>query len=239
MKQFPWTNESVMFMCRAAERSAYNAMLASRIGPYLTGEETVCEPGCGTGDLSLALSPFVRTLYAYDIDPLPLDALNRRAAERGVTNIRSEALDIFTLPGEASFDAAVFCFFGMPEQILAFARAHVKKHVFIVKRAYASHRFSAADIPVTGDSLGKMCTLLDAEGIPYEKELLCAEMGQPLRDLDEARRFFSLYSRDAADTVFTDELLLTRLQKTDDPEYPYYLPSLKEVGLIHFTAEAL
>lgn len=239
MKKYPWTNDSVMFMCRAAERSEYNSMLAAHIACRLTGSESVFEPGCGTGGLSLALAPFVGSLHASDIDPLPLEALKRQIAERGITNISVSAQDIFALPDTAVFDAVVFCYFAMPEQILAFSKSHIKKHVFVVKRAYARHRFSSADIPITGDSLARMCALLEEKHIPYEKELLSAEMGQPLRDADEARRFLALYSRSETDSVMTDELLLRRLEKTGDPEFPYCLPSRKEVGLIHFSAEDL
>lgn len=236
MKKFPWTEESVSLMCRAAERSGFHALLAEKIGAYLTGTESVYEPGCGTGDLSLALSKYVPSLTAADIDPLPLKALRERAEKRGVNNLTVREEDAFSLPEDIVYDAAVFCYFGMPEQILAFSRAHVKKDVFVIKRAYAFHRFSEG-MPVTGDSLSSMCALLEKEGVAYEKELLECEMGQPLKDLSEARLFFSLYGRDEPD--LSDEALLARLMKTDDSEYPYYVPGLKRVGLIHFQAEAL
>lgn len=239
MRNYPWSEESVAFMIRAAERSGYHAMLAERIGASLQGTESLYEPGCGTGDLSLALSPYVASLTAADTDPLPLQALKKRAAEKGLTNLTVLNEDAFTLPDERLYDAAVFCFFGMPEEILAFAKAHVKKDVFVIKRAYDKHRFSLNEFPVTGDSLLKMCALLDARKVPYEKELLEAELGQPLKDLEEARRFFSLYSRDADGTDFTDEALLGRLIRTDDEEFPFLLPGRKEVGLIHFHAEDL
>lgn len=239
MQKYPWTTESITFMRRAAERSEYHALLASRILRYLSGGETVCEPGCGTGDLSLALAPHVSSLTAYDTDPLPLAALRERAARKGLTNLTVAEQDAFALPDSARWDAAVFCYFAMPGQILSFSRAHADKHVFVIKRAYKLHRFSVADIPITGDSLQSMCALLEERRIPYEQELLSAEMGQPFRDLQEARRFFALYSRDDHPESFSDAQLLTRLMKTDDPEFPYYLPGRKEVGLIHFSPEAL
>ena len=239
MRTFSWTSESVEFMCRAEARSSYSDMLAAHIVPYLSDTMTVYEPGCGIGGLTLALQPYVPSLTAADIDPLPLSVLQRRIAERGLTNITVLEQDALQLSGNVSYDAAVFCFFGLPEEILAFARKHVKKHVFIIKRAYKKHRFSVKDIPITGDSLETMQTLLTAQGIRFDAELLSAEMGQPLRSAEEARRFFKLYGKDNETDTLTDEGLLRRLTKTDDPEFPYYLPGRKEVGLIHFSAEDL
>ena len=240
MHRFFWTDESVAFMCRAAERSEYYALLAKNIASFLVyTPQSLYEPGCGTGDLSMALSPFVVSLTAADIDPLPLKALKERARERGLTNITVKEEDAFSLSDPVFYEAAVFCFFGMPDQILSFAKAHVKKDVFVIKRAYTKHRFSVSDIPVTGDSLSGMCALLENRDVPYEKTVLDMELGQPLKDLEEARRFFSLYSRDDKNTVFSDETLLSRLTVTNDREYPSYLPGRKKVGLIHFKSEAL
>ena len=239
MTQYPWTPFTVDLMCRAADRSGYHTLLAEHIARYLSGTECVYEPGCGTGDLSLALGPHVTELTASDIDPLPLQALKDRMREKGIGNIRVLTEDAFALPAERKYDAAVFCYFGMPEQILAHCRAHVRKDVFIIKRSYSKHRFSASEVPITGDSLARMRTLLEEKGIPYTLELLSAEMGQPFRDLDEARRFFSLYSRDSDPQPFTDEMLLKRLVRGPEPDFPFYLPSRKDVGLIHFSMEDL
>lgn len=239
MGKFSWTDESVEFMSRAEARSGYSAMLAEHIRPYLSGIGTVLEPGCGVGGLSLALAPFVGSLTAADIDPLPLNVLRKGLKARGITNVTVREQDVFALVPGVRYDAAVFCFFGMPEQILAFCAQHVKKDVFVIKRAYTRHRFSVKDIPITGDSLSGLCELLMARGIPYTEELLSAEMGQPFRDPEEARRFFALYGKADAGTALLEPELLSRLQRTDDPEYPYYLPARKEVGLVHFTAEDL
>lgn len=239
MKQFPWTAESVTFMRRAAEHSEYHAVLAKRIAARLSGRETVFEPGCGIGFLSLELAPYVASVVAADIDPLPLQVLRSKLQQSGITNVTVREQDAFSLAPQECFDAAVFCYFGMPGQILSFAKAHVLKDVFVVKRAYKTHRFAVTGAPIAGDSLDRMGMLLEERHIPFTKELLDLEMGQPFRDLDEARRFFSLYGQNEDASGFSDKQLLSRLVHTECEEFPYFLPAAKQVGLIHFSAEDL
>ena len=54
-------------------------------------------------------------------------------------------------------------------------------------------------------------------------------MGQPLRSLNDAVRFFEIYSKDAPGTI-TRETVLPRLRKTGDRAFPYYLPQEKALG---------
>ena len=83
-----------------------------------------------------------------------------------------------------------------------------------------------------GDRFDRSKALLAKLGIPFEAEEQSLELGQPLASLEEARQFFTLYSRDKAPSVFTDAYLKSRLVPEHIPDFPWYLPQEKKVGLI-------
>ena len=105
--------------------------------------------------------------------------------------------------------------------------------VFYISRAYDKHRFSVWDHPVTYRGYRQACALLDEMGVPYSCAEFALDMGQPFECLEEARRFFELYSRDDP-SLITDEFLMSRLVRTQDAQYPLYLPHMRRAGMVHF-----
>ena len=62
---FEWNADKVRFMEDAAAWGDFHARLAAALAPYLEGR--ICDAGCGTGHLSLALSPYVKQVTAVDV----------------------------------------------------------------------------------------------------------------------------------------------------------------------------
>lgn len=60
----------------------------------LTKELNILDFGCGTGLVTLALQPFVRSITGIDSSPGMLDVLNRKISERGLSNVRTQHLDM-------------------------------------------------------------------------------------------------------------------------------------------------
>lgn len=60
----------------------------------LTPDMDVLDFGCGTGLVTLALLPFVRSVTGVDSSQGMLDVLNRKIAERGLSNINTRYLDL-------------------------------------------------------------------------------------------------------------------------------------------------
>ena len=58
--------------------------------------------------------------------------------------------------------------------------------------------------------------------------------GQPLKDREDARLFFSLYSRGEP---VTEAFIDSRIVKTQDAEFPYYMPHTRDVGLVRIRTE--
>ena len=81
----------------------------------------------------------------------------------------------------------------------------------------------------------ELCRALKEKGIPYQSRVLELDMGQPFRSLEDAAVFFRTHSRDDP-AELTPEALQSRLQRRDDPEFPWYFPVNEPIGLLWFQA---
>lgn len=234
-----WTPDMVRFMDDAARFGSYDRSLADCMLPYMDAGDTVCDAGCGLAYLGMTLAPHVKSVTALDINSNALAAASENCAARGIANLEILCTDANALPDSLAFDDMIFCLYGEIGEILRIAARHCRKQVFIVKRNYTSHRFSVGRHPLTQDNYESTCAYLDSKGIPYENRTLSLEHGQPFRCMEDARRFFSLYSKDSEPSQVTDVFLADRLTETGNEEFPYYLPQRKELGLIRLDAASI
>ena len=224
---FYWDEERVRFMEDAAAWGDFHARLAAELAESLPPESRICDAGCGTGHLSLALSPYVRQVTAVDVSQQALSLLADNCRKRNVTNIHIRCGDIHSLPPEQPYDAMVFCFFGSMEEIVAAARRQCRGTVLAIVRDDTCHRFSGAPREPGRHSFESACGYLERQGIPYTSRRMALDFPQPLRTREDARRFMALYGRgDAA------EALPTSLVSTGDPEFPWQLPGGRRFGMI-------
>lgn len=219
-----WTQESARLLDRAYRHGGAAGQLAGRIAPCLEKGARICDVGCGVGALSLELARRGFAVTALDISAVALSQLEACA---GMEILCADARE-----HTAPYDAMVFCFYAEIEECLRMAARCGAEDVFYISRDYEKHRFSVGDHPVTYRGYRQARALLDAQGVCYECGELALNMGQPFADLQEARRFFELYSRDDPAQI-TDEFLLGRLTKTDRDDYPLYLPHMRRAGWIH------
>ena len=234
---FHWTDDMIRFMADAAGRTDFHRRLAAELLPYLTPEDAVCDAGCGLGHLSLALSPYVRTVTAVEREQRALAVLERELALRHIENVHPCCEDVFAHRPEKPYDAMVFCFFGSMDEILSAAKAQCCGRVIAVKRDQTAHRFTVTQQPLGGShGLEVACRRLEELGIPYELKRTAFRFDQPFRSLEDARRFFEMYRRRDDASLITDELLRQRLEATGDGEFPWRLPSARPAGIITFDA---
>ena len=225
-----WTQESAALLARAYRCGGAADMLAEKIMPALAADAHVCDAGCGVGALSLALAKRGCCVTALDISETALNQLRMDEEADGI-DVRCE--DAKTHTPDCLYDAMVFSFFGSMEECLAMAKRCCTGDVFYISRAYDKHRFSVWDHPVTYRGYRQACALLDEMGVPYSCAEFALDMGQPFECLEEARRFFELYSRDDP-SLITDEFLMSRLVRMQDAQYPLYLPHMRRAGMVHF-----
>ena len=236
---FVWTPDMIRFMQAANEKSDYHARLAAILAPKLSGCRTLCDAGCGLGALSAALSPYFDAITAADVSGGALDVLRQTIRERQLANITPLQCDLLASEDRTQYDAMVFCFFGRLAEILPVARRQCAKTVIIIKKNYALHRFSLTEQPIRGETAPAACGALRTMGVPFEFDARELEHGQPFASLDDAVRFFRIYSRDEAPGTITPESVLPRLRRTDDARYPYYLPQTKRLGILTIRMEDL
>lgn len=224
-----WDMAAVAFMRDAIAYCHYAERLAAVLLKYLPADGHICDAGCGIGALSAALARFCREVTAVDISQTAIDTLRQNSA---AVNLHAVCADIYTMQPKAPYDAMVFCYFGRTDEILRIAKRQCVGRVLLVKRDCAAHRFSMGHVEQPLHRRETTRDLLLAEHIPFSSERLSLELGQPFRSLDDALAFFRLYN--TSDIPVTEASVLPRLQKTQNAEFPYYLPELRQMELFVF-----
>ena len=130
----------------------------------------------------------------------------------------------------------VFCFFGGIRHTLELARQQCRGDVFVFTRNYRNHRFSAGNLPTGWDGYPEFKNLLEELAVPFQQQTLAPEFGQPFRDLQDARRFVELYSKDRDDSIVTEEFLKGKLVETGREDFPWYSPHQRQIAFLHFSA---
>ena len=233
---FVWDDERVRFMEDAAAWGDFHDRLAALLAPFLPAGGHICDAGCGTGHLSLALSPYVRQVTAVDVSDAALSALAENCRRQGVENITIRCGDIHRLPPQRPYDAMVFCFFGHMEEILSLAAAQCSGTVLAIMRNDGCHRFSVSRPAIRHGGYPRGAAQLAQLGIPFTKQEWELPMGQPFRSLEDARRFLELYRRPGDDEAVTDVFLRDRLTATGREDFPFYLPQSRRFGLLRWEA---
>lgn len=232
---FQWTPDMVRFMKTASEYGIYHRALANLIWPDLTPEARVADVGCGLGYLSLALAPYAGRVTAMDVSAEALRVLEENCRERSVQNLEIFQGDVFRLEPEWQFDCMAFCFFGNIEEILTIARRHCCGKAFLFQRNYRLHRFSTDSCGRERGGYPDSCRWLGELGIPYERQELSLEFGQPFADFGDAKLFFETYNR--GDRPVSDRFVRERIVKTGREDFPFYLPCKREIGFLTLNAE--
>lgn len=219
-----WTPDMISFMVDASDYGSYFSELASCLSGLLDASWTVCDAGCGIGQLSVALSPMVKKVVAIDRSVAATDFLKKRISSAGLGNVEVLAEDFDNLPAQRRFDAMIFNYFGRVEQILDIAVRHCLRRAIIIRKVYGNHRFSIGTYPIEQP-------VQPLNGVDYTEREFSCEFGQPFRSIDDAIRFFELYSRDGDKSVINEKNVRSRLVETGNPVFPYYLPHLKKSNI--------
>lgn len=105
---------------RMAHDVAQTILLTIRPGPDMD----VLDIGCGTGLLSLAIQPHVRSITAIDSSHGMLDVLDKKIAAQGLANVRTRHVDLEKdeLPGPFDLAASSMTFHHIKDTDLLLAR---------------------------------------------------------------------------------------------------------------------
>lgn len=225
---FQWKPDMVRFMRAASEYNTYNQELTQLMRPYLTKKTHICDVGCGLGYLSLALAPYVGRVTAVDANADALRVLEENRTLREIHNLQILHGDVFHMRPTEPYDSMAFCFFGQIGEIFSIAKKQCRGKVFAFKRNYRMHRFSVSTYESGNDSYQNACAYLREKKIPFEGQELSLELGQPFRDLSDARLFFETYNR--GDAPVTNAFLRERVVETGREDFPLYMPHKRDIG---------
>ena len=232
-----WYSDMVRFMTDSSEYGDYYQQLAAKLQPWLSKDTHICDAGSGLGYLSLALAPYVRQVTAVERHPDAAAVLERNCVQKGIVNVCSRCGAVETTIPDEKYDAMVFCFFGADRNMLVTAKQQCRGDVFVFTRNYKNHRFSAGTYATGIQGYPNFCAVLEQLGIPFHKETFTLEFGQPFRTLEEAHRFFRIYSKDKNKDVLTDDFVRSQLTPTGREDFPLYMPHRKHIGFLHFSVK--
>ena len=94
--------------------------------------------------------------------------------------------------------------------------------IFILKKSDQYHNFSVSHEIRPMDTMNRILEGLDELHLPYTREDMSIEDGQPMRSLEEAAEFFHIYARGDDASLISPEYIRSLLQETNDSDFPYY-----------------
>ena len=186
--------------------------------------------GCGAGLVDLLLARELGEITCVDKSPVPLCFIEREAVAQGLPNVRTLEADANTLVG--CWDTALMMSFGRVQDNLHHYLSLCRQNLIAVVRANAQGQLGPAEYhPPKCNCVSTVTDALDAMGVHYTLIEDTIEYGQPFASWEEAGAFVRAYSKNPPDTsvaAFLDE----RLQKTNHPDFPLYLPNRKPIGVL-------
>ncbi|MDO4518285.1 MAG: class I SAM-dependent methyltransferase [Bacillota bacterium] len=240
-KKYWWTQEKIDYMRDAYEYTRFQNTLADYVARYIEPTDTICDAGCGLGYVSMELARHCASVTAVDVSQDVLDVLDSKIGRTDKTgysypsNVKTLKTDISSLPEGMSFDWIIFCFFGQMPEIVDVMKRYAKKGVILIHKNWKNHRLSSREIPLERLRYTSDIDYLEENNITYETESFDIDLGQPLKDKEQALRFFELYDRNENTDRFDERVRIERLSKLvpiDSPDYEYYLPMISRVGII-------
>lgn len=236
-RNFFWSGQTLKWYRSAAEYSCYHAELAKLVAPAFADCETVCDLGCGTGLLSLALLSYLPRITALDRDTGALSALKEQAGDYPGLCIRQA--DAMNLVPKDRWDGILLSFFGRisVDDHFRYFMEHCNRTLVCIVNTSVKSSFSSTGVSsMKKEYSDQVERFLMEREIPYTRQDAVLEFGQPLNTLEEARDFINHYSPPGCEV--TDEAGLIHILERL-PDGRWYLPHRKKIGIFVINKEDL
>lgn len=223
-----WNEQSLAWFHAAGAYTDYNRKLAKLLLPHIPAESTVCDMGCGAGLVDLELAGSVREITCIDIDPAAVESIRVDAKRLGCTNLSAVCMD--GRLAERHWDVVLALFHGGREEYLSYMKL-ADRTLLLVTHGGISQRFGPKHRrPEKCHGTEYTVQELERLGVRYRLEIQELEHGQPLKSLEDARKFVTVHS-EPMEPEELEEYLKEYLIETEDAVYPYYLPKRKTIGI--------
>lgn len=226
---FVWNDTSIRLMQDFAAYTQYYKKLCAAVLPYVDKSGHTCDAGCGLGFLGRELSFYCNRVTGVEMNHQAASAARQLHSPAKNYNIIEG--DIHLCPPKQPYDTMVCCFFGDTLESLLIAKRQCKGKLIMIKRDMDNHRFSTKYVKLWKQPLIEATFALEQWGVPYHIDKLTLEAGQPLHSLSDGVEFFTLYSQDIRSAAITEDEVLSRVLKGNEP-FDYYLPAQRAMGII-------
>lgn len=226
---FEWTEQRIRWYWNAAQYTGFHHQLAQKIKPLLTPQDTVCDLGCGLGCLDFELASMVKHITCIDVDTTVLGHLQDYSVRTGIHNLTVLCQNAHEV--HSRYDVVLMAFFGTPAKLMLHAISLSSRLLIRIINADDANGF----FPHKGTRCKRETVLdvrkaLDSHKYRYrylEEEL---DFGQPFCSCQDAINFLSDRNPSQTAAEITHYLSKT-LQATGNPNFPFYLPKSKKLGI--------
>lgn len=150
-----------------------------------------------------------------------------RLSKRGPRR-RAWGLGSSTRQAADGYDLAVFCLSASFEDAYAAACRMGAHRVLVINKIHAHNPYDPR--PVVDDFAKALESNRDIDQRTHGTRMRL-DYGQPLRSLEDAVTYFSLFRTRTYPNGVTREEVAGLLQRRDDPEFPYYLPVWRDLAV--------
>lgn len=251
MRMSAWTPDIVRFMDDASSVTSYFSVVAHEVCRGLASGSRVCDAGCGMGQLSFELAALGMDVTAVDSSAEALSRASSRELASTAYRPTFYRQDYTRHAASAHpYDRMVFCLSASVETAFAAACLNNASSLVVVNKAHErvdADRFSIDAMGAVPPSSFARPVVYDAHaclGDLRRKGIVCTarerrfEFGQPLRNLEDAARYFALFRTRRYPRGIDEEELLALLERRDDAEFPYYLPVVRRLVFFDVDMEA-
>lgn len=239
MRMSSWSPQIIRFMEDATAFTSYFADLAHMVRRHPRASGSICDAGCGMGQLSLELAAHARTIDAIDRSMQAIAHLGRKVESARIGNVKPILADVASHHPNAPYDLMVFCLSASLESALAIARKRRAGGLIVINKI---HRKMEADRPQDrrARNVGERPIVYDFErsvaearacGIACDATQIVLEFGQPFRTLEDAALYFGMFRTRSYPEGISSSELEGMLERTGDPVFPYYLSIRRHLAL--------
>lgn len=240
MRMSEWTPEVIRFMEDAERKTSYFSHIASIVRDHTASGARIADVGCGMGQLAFALADHASSVDAVDLSERAIGYVNGRVQRTNCENVHGVLESMFDWEPSKPYDAMAFCLSASIPDALRIGLERCRGTLIIVNKIQSkmdANRQRSGLQTAERDRRPLVYnfeeTLLDLarQGLCFEGREISIDYGQPFRSLDDARLYYSLFRTRSFPDGATDQQILSQLDRTEDPEFPLYLPVRRHLAV--------